>query len=25
VRETLEAMKPLYPEPDWDPKKFRID
>ena len=24
VRATLEAMKPKYPEPDWDPKEFKI-
>ena len=25
VRETLEAMNPQYPKPDWDPKSFKID
>jgi PPK2 family polyphosphate:nucleotide phosphotransferase len=24
VRAALEAMKPKYPEPDWDPKEFKI-
>jgi PPK2 family polyphosphate:nucleotide phosphotransferase len=24
VRETLEAMAPEYPKPDWDPKDFKI-
>jgi PPK2 family polyphosphate:nucleotide phosphotransferase len=24
VRETLEAMAPQYPQPDWDPKDFKI-
>jgi PPK2 family polyphosphate:nucleotide phosphotransferase len=24
VRATLEAMKPKYPKPDWDPKEFKI-
>jgi PPK2 family polyphosphate:nucleotide phosphotransferase len=24
VRATLEAMKPKYPKPDWDPKDFKI-
>jgi PPK2 family polyphosphate:nucleotide phosphotransferase len=24
VRETLEAMNPQYPEPDWDPKAFKV-
>ena len=25
VRETLEAMDPKYPKPDWDPKDFKVD
>ena len=25
VRETLEAMDPQYPRPDWDPKDFKVD
>ena len=25
VRETLEAMNPQYPKPDWDPKDFKVD
>jgi PPK2 family polyphosphate:nucleotide phosphotransferase len=25
VRETLEAMAPQYPKPDWNPKDFRIE
>jgi PPK2 family polyphosphate:nucleotide phosphotransferase len=25
VRETLQAMSPQYPQPDWDPKDFRVD
>ena len=25
VRETLEAMKPQYPKPDWNPKDFKVD
>jgi PPK2 family polyphosphate:nucleotide phosphotransferase len=25
VRETLEAMNPQYPKPDWDPKDFKIE
>jgi PPK2 family polyphosphate:nucleotide phosphotransferase len=25
VRETLEAMNPRYPAPDWDPKDFKVD
>jgi PPK2 family polyphosphate:nucleotide phosphotransferase len=25
VRETLEAMNPQYPVPDWDPKDFKIE
>ena len=25
VRETLEAMNPQYPRPDWDPKDFKVD
>jgi PPK2 family polyphosphate:nucleotide phosphotransferase len=25
VRETLEAMDPQYPQPDWDPKDFNVD
>lgn len=25
VRETLEAMDPRYPQPDWDPKDFKVD
>jgi PPK2 family polyphosphate:nucleotide phosphotransferase len=25
VRETLEAMSPQYPKPDWDPKEFKLD
>jgi PPK2 family polyphosphate:nucleotide phosphotransferase len=25
VRETLEAMNPQYPVPDWDPKDFKVD
>jgi PPK2 family polyphosphate:nucleotide phosphotransferase len=25
VRETLEAMNPKYPKPDWNPKDFKID
>jgi PPK2 family polyphosphate:nucleotide phosphotransferase len=25
VRETLEAMNPQYPKPDWDPKDFKLD
>src|SRR5262245_20138551 len=25
VRETLEAMDPQYPQPDWDPKDFKVD
>jgi len=24
VRTTLEAMDPQYPEPDWDPKDFKV-
>ena len=24
VRETLEAMNPQYPKPDWDPKDFKV-
>jgi polyphosphate kinase 2 (PPK2 family) len=24
VRETLEAMNPQYPKPDWDPKKIKV-
>jgi polyphosphate kinase 2 (PPK2 family) len=24
VRSTLQAMKPKYPEPEWDPKEFKI-
>ena len=25
VRETLEAMDPKYPKPDWNPKDFKVD
>src|SRR5262245_27125462 len=25
VREALEAMDPQYPQPDWDPKDFKVD
>ena len=25
VRETLEAMAPKYPKPDWNPKDFKVD
>ena len=25
VRETLEAMDPQYPKPDWNPKDFKVD
>ena len=25
VRETLEAMSPRYPKPDWDPKDFKVE
>jgi PPK2 family polyphosphate:nucleotide phosphotransferase len=25
VRETLEAMNPQYPRPDWDPKDFKVE
>jgi PPK2 family polyphosphate:nucleotide phosphotransferase len=25
ARQTLEAMNPEYPEPDWDPKDFKVD
>lgn len=25
VRETLEAMNPKYPKPDWNPKDFKVD
>ena len=25
VRETLEAMGPKYPKPDWNPKDFKVD
>jgi PPK2 family polyphosphate:nucleotide phosphotransferase len=25
VRDTLEAMGPQYPQPDWDPKDFKVD
>ncbi|MGE8943860.1 PPK2 family polyphosphate kinase [Leptospira interrogans] len=25
VRQTLERMKPEYPQPDWDPKDFKIE
>ena len=25
VRATLEAMKPKYPKPDWDPKQFKLE
>jgi PPK2 family polyphosphate:nucleotide phosphotransferase len=25
VRETLEAMDPQYPKPDWDPKDFKVE
>jgi PPK2 family polyphosphate:nucleotide phosphotransferase len=25
VRETLEAMNPEYPRPDWNPKDFKVD
>src|SRR5262245_56514054 len=25
VRETLEAMNPQYPKPDWDPKDFKVE
>lgn len=25
MRETLEAMNPQYPKPDWDPKSFKVD
>lgn len=25
VRQTLEAMNPRYPKPDWDPKDFKVD
>jgi len=25
VRETLEAMNPDYPKPEWDPKKFKVE
>jgi PPK2 family polyphosphate:nucleotide phosphotransferase len=25
VRETLEAMNPQYPKPDWDPKDFKVN
>lgn len=25
VRETLEAMNPQYPKPDWNPKDFKVD
>jgi polyphosphate kinase 2 (PPK2 family) len=25
VRATLEAMKPKYPKPDWDPEQFKIE
>jgi PPK2 family polyphosphate:nucleotide phosphotransferase len=25
VRETLEAMNPQYPEPDWNPEDFKVD